>query len=103
VDTNVFQLSMKCLQAKDVQLATGDVVKCRGCQVVLNLYSNIKDTDEGKQEWKCEFCNVDNYISVEPEEKPQKETVSYILEAAPQKKQETPTTEAEEVKGSEEP
>jgi hypothetical protein len=61
---------MICLQGKDVQLATGDVIKCRGCQAVFNLYSAIKDTIDGKQEWKCEFCNVDNFVSIEPEEKP---------------------------------
>ena len=86
-----------------MQLATGDVIKCRGCQAVLNYYSLVKDTQDGKQEWKCEFCNIDNFVSIEPEEKPQKETVSYILEAAPEKKKKvTPTTEVEEAKGSEE-
>ena len=92
---------MSCLQAKDAQLATGDVIKCKGCQAVLNLYSVVKDTDGGKQQWKCEFCNIENDVSLEPEEKPQKETVSYILEAAPQKNQAIPTTKGEEVKESE--
>ena len=85
MDTNVFQLSMKCLEAKDVQLATGDPVKCSGCQAIFNKYSDIKEQD-GKQSWKCEFCNHVNSVSLEQEELPTNETISYMLEAAPQKK-----------------
>jgi hypothetical protein len=61
VDTNVFQLSMSCLEQKDVQLATGDPVKCSGCSVFFNTYSEMKES-EGKQTWTCEFCNVQNAV-----------------------------------------
>lgn len=97
---------MQCLEAKDVQLATGDPVKCTGCNAFLNMYSVVKKLEEDKQEWVCEFCNKSNPVSLEPEEHPTKETISYILEAAPQKKS-TSTGAAgtsgaqEEVKGAE--
>ena len=93
---------MSCLEAKDVQLATGDPVKCSGCSAFFNTYSEIKES-EGKQLWTCEFCNIQNRVQVEPEEKPTKETVSYIIEAAPYKaKVATPAMKAgteEEAKG----
>jgi hypothetical protein len=40
-----------------------------------------------EQVWPCEFCNHRNIISVEAEEKPKEEAVSYILEAAPVKEE----------------
>ena len=39
---------------------------------------------EDMQVWKCEFCNTDNTVSLEEEEKPQTKAVNYILEAAAQ-------------------
>ena len=79
---------MKCLEAKDVQLATGDPVKCTSCHAIFNMYSTLQDKD-GKQLWKCEFCNQENTVSLEQEELPAKETISYMLEAAPEKKKTT--------------
>jgi hypothetical protein len=52
---------MSCLEAKDVQLATGDPVKCSGCSAFFNTYSAVKES-EGKQTWTCEFCNVQNTV-----------------------------------------
>ena len=95
---------MDCLNAKDVQLATGDPCKCLGCSAILNKYSLIETNPlDGKQTWKCEFCNFFNSVHLEPEEKPEKETVSYILEPAKPKEKPTPTdvtmVEEEEKKG----
>ena len=83
VDTNVFQVSMECL--KDAfELATGDPLYCKNCNAIFNLHSQINLVAES-QIWKCEFCNHDNTVQLEAEEKPKSETVSYILEAAPVK------------------
>ena len=42
--------------------------------------------DEGneQQTWKCEFCNHENIVEIEAEEKPTKNAVNYIIEAAQQ-------------------
>jgi len=34
--------------------------------------------------WKCEFCNTENEVDIEEEEKPQSKAVNYIIEAAAQ-------------------
>jgi hypothetical protein len=75
---------MSCLKESAFELATGDPTYCEGCKAILNMYSLISEQQEesGKRIWECEFCNFKNFISVEPEEKPKTETVSYIIEAA---------------------
>lgn len=68
-------------------MATGDPIFCEKCQAVFNIYSNIEETkDEGeeKQIWKCEFCNHENVVDIEDEEKPKNRAVNYIVEAAAQ-------------------
>jgi Sec23/Sec24 zinc finger len=81
VDTNVFQVSMECL-TDSFELATGDPLYCKNCNAIFNMHSQINLVSES-QIWICEFCNHDNTVQVEDEEKPKSETVSYILEAAP--------------------
>jgi len=50
-------------------MATGDAEICQQCQAVFNSYSTLKDT-EGKQIWKCEFCNHENEVMIGEEEIP---------------------------------
>lgn len=39
------------------------------------------EIEEHEKVWKCEFCNTDNKIRIEPEEIPQNEDTVYILES----------------------
>jgi len=89
-DTNVFRVSLDCLQNKG-QLVTGDAELCKQCNGVFNQTSQLAD-EGGKQIWTCEFCNHKNEVVIDPEEIPQSTEVTYLLEAAAQIEQ------AEEVK-----
>lgn len=87
VDTNVFQISMSCLKDTSAEIATGDPVYCQGCQAMFNFTSQIVvegEEDVQKQVWNCEFCSHRNIVNIDPEEKPQADTISYIIEAAPE-------------------
>lgn len=94
---------MDCLASGHVELATGDPINCQKCFAILNKYSNIQaaiaSTEEGAADqppaWTCEFCNHSNKLEVhfdQEHEQPKTETVSYIIEAAPQKKKDTTPT-----------
>ena len=61
-------MALDCLANKG-QMATGDAEICQQCQAVFNSYSTLKDT-EGKQIWKCEFCNHENEVMIGEEEIP---------------------------------
>lgn len=79
VDTNVFELAMDCLKDEKVEIATGDAEFCTECKAVFNYKSKID-----KDCWKCEFCNNNNKVDLEEEERPKTDAVSYLLEASAQ-------------------
>ena len=79
-DTNVFRVSLECLQHKG-QFATGDAEFCSRCQGVFNKTSTLVE-EEGKQIWACEFCNTRNEVMIGEEEIPQSTEVTYLIEAA---------------------
>mmetsp|Transcript_6738 Transcript_6738/g.12015 ORF Transcript_6738/g.12015 Transcript_6738/m.12015 type:complete len:734 (+) Transcript_6738:2743-4944(+) len=81
VDSNVVAIRMSCLQEAG-QVATGDAVFCKQCQGALNIFSKLEQTDAGSQKWKCEFCELENEVWVEPEEFPKNSTVDYLLMSA---------------------
>ena len=87
IDTNVFRIAFKTLKDK-AELATGDPVFCKECQACFNIHSKVEEVkdpeNESKQVWKCEFCNAENEVDLEEEEKPQTNAVNYIIEAAAQ-------------------
>lgn len=72
------------------ELATGDPEICQGCKAIFNSLSKIEVKEaqvigeSDMQVWNCEFCNHANEVSMEKEEMPQTNTVSYIIEAAAQ-------------------
>lgn len=70
---------MAALKDSAFELATGDPIYCEGCKGIFNFFSQI--VAEGK--WQCEFCNHLNSVEVDVEERPKKDTVNYIVEAAP--------------------
>ena len=72
---------MSCLKDSTYEIATGDPIECTNCKGIFNMYSTVIEA-EGKQLWTCEFCNHNNYVDVDPGEKPKTATVSYILESA---------------------
>ncbi len=83
VDTNVYQISLDCLNSK-TEIATGDAEFCKSCQAVMN-YQSVITVVGGKQIWNCEFCNTPNPVMVmDEEEKPKTEAISYLIEAAAQ-------------------
>ena len=83
-DTNIFRVSMECLQNK-VQLVAGDAQFCTKCKAVFNSSSSLIEVGEANQQiWICEFCNQRNEVNIEPEELPQSSEVTYLLEAAAQ-------------------
>lgn len=81
-DTNIFRVSLECLQNKG-QLVTGDAEFCTTCKGVFNKTSTIVTAGD-KQTWTCEFCNTDNEVMIGEEEIPQSNEATYILEAAAQ-------------------
>ena len=69
---------MDCLK-NNAEIATGDAEFCQSCKAVFN-FKSVLDVDC----WKCEFCNHDNKVNLEEEEKPQTDAVSYLIEASAQ-------------------
>ena len=84
-DTNVFRVSLECLQHKG-QLVAGDAQFCSNCQGVFNNISNLLE-ENGNQIWTCEFCNTRNEVMIGEEEIPQVSEVTYMIEAAAQAEQ----------------
>jgi len=77
VDTNVFEVKLACLK-DNVEIATGDAEFCMSCKAVFNNCSKISQK-EGKQIWRCEFCNHENLVTFDEEELPKNSTVSYLI------------------------
>ena len=69
-------------------MASGDPLHCSKCDAIFSFYSKVEESKsaEGNEEqiWKCEFCNKENIVDLEEEEKPKSSAVNYILEAAAQ-------------------
>ena len=83
VDTNVFKIDFGQLRDK-AELATGDACFCAKCKAVLNVHSVVKSIDKEQQVWVCEFCNHENEVDIEEEEKPMSAAVNYIVQGAAQ-------------------
>lgn len=84
-DTNVFQVSLACLQ-DDAKICAGDPESCSTCQAVLSKDSNLVEV-EGKPDtynWQCEFCFTTNEVTLDQGEIPSESTVNYLVEAAAQ-------------------
>jgi hypothetical protein len=84
VDTNVIRLNLSELESKG-NIATGEPTFCIKCRALLNSLSKLKEDEEQKdsQIWDCEFCGFKNKITLEEEEIPSTEKITYILEAPP--------------------
>mgnify|MGYP001807195782 CR=1 FL=1 len=81
VDTNVFQVTMRCLRDQ-AELATGDPNFCKNCEAVFNMYSVIEEAKGDEQTyWVCEFCDHKNPVNIEAGEIPKTDTVNFMLEA----------------------
>lgn len=84
VDTNVMALDLTILKDK-TEIATGDAVVCTNCSAIFNIHSKLsKDLATNEQAWTCEFCSVVNKVSIEEEEMPKTEELTYIIESAQQ-------------------
>jgi hypothetical protein len=78
VDTNVVALDLTVLNLNK-SLATGDPIKCGSCSAYLSKYSVVAFKDK-VAEWNCEFCTYKNTLSIESEELPKEDQVTYVLE-----------------------
>jgi len=84
VDTNVLSLHLGILKNKS-EIATGDPILCSNCSAIFNIYSKlITDSTKNEQSWTCEFCSTPNKVSIEEEEMPKAEEITYIIESAQQ-------------------
>jgi len=83
VDTNVISLNLKVLKDKGA-IATGDPIICTKCKAMFNLHSKLTTTPDGKQIWTCEFCGNSNEVSIDKEEMPQSDELTYVVKSAPQ-------------------
>ena len=87
IDTNIFKIGFQTLKDK-AELATGDMTYCSKCGAIFNMNSKTEERKsldgEPQQIWCCEFCNHENEVDIEPEEKPKGNAVNYIVEAAAQ-------------------
>ena len=81
-DTNIYKVSMDCLQHKG-QIVAGDAEFCRHCRGVFNNTSKLV-TEGDQQIWVCEFCDTRNEVMIGEEEIPQNSEVTYLIEAAAQ-------------------
>ncbi|GAM19920.1 hypothetical protein SAMD00019534_030950 [Acytostelium subglobosum LB1] len=80
-DVNVVCTSMSSLSSAVTQM-TGDPIKCFGCNIILNRYSDLQSNSNGTYNWKCEFCKqVNQNLHIDKAEIPGKDSVEYILSA----------------------
>lgn len=78
----MFEIGLDCLK-NDGEVATGDAEFCPNCNAVFNLKSKIEVKND-QQVWKCEFCNKENNVMLDEEERPKTDAVTYLIEAASQ-------------------
>ncbi len=88
VDTNVISITLASLKDQTA-LATGDPVLCGKCKAVFNMHSRVDPAAVGvagmqRGVWRCEFCNEANAVTIEPEEMPKADELTYVLESAHQ-------------------
>lgn len=83
IDTNVVSLDLGSLK-QAVVIATGDPVVCTSCKAIFSMYSGINEEEDGRQMWKCEFCDVYNEVNVDAEEIPRGQMVDYMLMSSSQ-------------------
>ncbi|XP_013416673.1 uncharacterized protein LOC106178153 [Lingula anatina] len=80
-DTNVVSIKFQTLTSPS-HMHTGDPVSCSKCQALLSHISKLHNQGED-QVWTCEFCGEGNIVDLVPEEMPQKEDVTYMIQPAP--------------------
>jgi hypothetical protein len=84
VDTNVLSLDLTILKNK-TEIATGDAIVCSKCKAIFNIHSKLNtDPASNEQTWICEFCSTLNKVSIEEEEIPKTEELTYIIASAQQ-------------------
>ena len=81
----MFKIGFVTLKDK-AEMATGDPIFCKTCKAVFNIKSKTEEvkSEDGNMKWACEFCNTENIIDLEEEERPKTKAVNYLIEAAAQ-------------------
>jgi len=82
VDTNVICIELNSLKDKG-SIGSGNPVLCEKCKAMYSKYSK-SEIQEGKQIWKCEFCENINNINIEEGEIPNNDTITYITQSVHQ-------------------
>ena len=81
IDTNICVIRFNGLKndSENIILASH---QCKKCQAYLNKYSNlIKSQENGKYEWKCEFCSeINKDLVIHEKDIPNNECVEKCLE-----------------------
>ena len=101
-DTNVVALALGTL-ADEETLATGEAVKCSGCEAYFSAISTVRpktaddatssstpaapspvdddddDDDDIEGIWECEFCSTQNEVYLAKEEVPSSASLDYIV------------------------
>ena len=73
-NTNVMAINFAEIEKANF-MATGDPVRCEKCLAYLNQFSVY---DRPIKTWLCDFCEFPNVISVDEEEIPKNEIVTYV-------------------------
>jgi hypothetical protein len=77
VDTNVFQVSMSCLENQPAEsIPQEQILLCSGCNAVFNKHSKVAETN-GSQVWDCEFCMKSTPFTLTQAQVPTQEEVTY--------------------------
>ena len=80
IDTNVCVIRSSSLE-KNPEEILPKLYKCQKCDSYLNKYSTLVKTEQnGKFEWKCEFCSFINNINIENNSIPKNETIENCIE-----------------------
>ncbi len=79
VDGNIVQVSLGSLAEPKV-FASGDPFRCARCASYFSIHSVKNVVNQGGEKvWNCEFCGNRNKLTLDPEEYPKTEVVSYLL------------------------
>ncbi|KAI8785193.1 circularly permutated Ras protein 1 [Biomphalaria glabrata] len=95
-DGNVILIPFKNL-ADDLQLVTGDPVKCGQCKAVLTSTARLEHEGDATI-WNCEFCHHKNTdLDISEEEIPKGEVLDFMLSPATKTSAESENTASDEL------
>ena len=80
IDTNICVVRFTELEKKAESILL-NTVQCKTCKSYFNKYSNFVKSENGKIEWKCEFCHeINKDLEINDKDIPDKEIVEKCIE-----------------------